>query len=123
MGRLAFKSVAYPIGKHAQTNFGPDMTVPNQALSLEEIVARFTRMEPLAIGKQVNYHESEDDLEKVAGMDPVDKAMFLAKLKRVEERWNDQEARRKAKIEQEERERIAERVRLEEAAKKALPTS
>lgn len=43
--------------------------VPNQSLTLKEILRRFVRKEPLAIGRDGIYNDSLGDLEKLANAD------------------------------------------------------
>lgn len=94
---------------------GKSLVVPNQALSLQEILARFTRGEPLAIGREGQYHESEDDLEKISRMDPVDQEEFRQKWSETQQLYEQQENTRKEnrrkKYEKAEREKIAQELR------------
>lgn len=90
---------------------GKVLTVPNQNMSLKEILTRFTRNEALPIGKDQTFHEGEYDLEKVKASDLVDKAEFIDKMKETQSAYKKQElAKEKAaraaaqkKIEDEER--------------------
>lgn len=99
---MKFKSVATPEVWPGRKVMGPKIVVPNQAMTLHEILERFTRQEELPIGKDVQYHESEDDLEKVSHMDLVDRAEYIESLKETQKVFKTQEAK-KAK---EEKERI-----------------
>lgn len=76
------------------------LTLPNQAMSLQEIISRFIRAEPLAIGKDVSFFESEDDLEKLLRLDPVDKDAYIAKMRKVQSDYNTQEELRAQKREE-----------------------
>lgn len=102
---------------------GPKKVVPNQSMSLEEILSRFTRGEPLEIGRDAQFHESDDDLEKVSHMDLVDKAEFAEKLEDTKRKYDKQE-KTKAKKLAEQREKmavdqiIADKKAAEEAAEK-----
>lgn len=64
-------------------------------MSLQEILQRFTRNETLPIGKDVSYHESDDDLEKISHMDIVDKLEFVEAQKETQKVFDRQE---KAKL-------------------------
>lgn len=72
------------------------ITVPNQALSLKDILERFTRGEPVAVGKQANWDEEADtessiDYEKLATADLVDKAEYVNHLRDVKRKYDKQE--------------------------------
>lgn len=95
---MKYRAIACPARVVGQTNFGPKIVVPNQSMSLQEILERFTRGEPLEIGKPVQYHESNDDLEKVSKMDLVDKAEYVDKLKRTQKDYEKQERRREKAV-------------------------
>lgn len=74
------------------------MVVPNMSLSLQEILERFTRGEPLEIGKDYNYDEQgDDDLEKVRHMDLVDRQEYVDKLKQTKKFYTAQEKARAEK--------------------------
>lgn len=112
---MKFKSKAIPDIVPGVTATGKKLVVPNQSISLEEILRRFTRGEPLQIGRDVQYHESEDDLEKISKMDLVDQEEFRQRQLETQELFKQQEKdRRKAqrkKFLDEERSRIAEELR------------
>lgn len=95
---MKYKSEATPSPSVGVGKWGPKMTVPNQSMSIQEILERFTRDEALPIGQDVQYHESEDDLEKIAHMDLVDREEYTDKLKEVQKAYKVQEAK-KAKAE------------------------
>lgn len=58
------------------------LTVPDQTLSLAEILERFTRDEALPIGHDVSYDDdAEVDYEKMKYADLVDKAEFADRMK------------------------------------------
>jgi hypothetical protein len=92
------------------------LTVPNQAMSLQEILNRFVRNEPLAIGKDVNYHESDDDLEKLARLDPVDKMAYIQKMQEVQDKFQAQEESRRLKMEEKARQEFLEKLEKEKSA-------
>lgn len=99
-----------------------DQVVPDQSMSLEEILTRFVRGESLPVGKEVNHGDESDnplnvDLEKLANSDLVDKEEFIDKLKDLQEKYNAQEAK-KAQAEAERK-----RKEFEELDKKRIRTA
>lgn len=56
--------------------------VPNQSMSLQEILRRFVKRESLPAMKEGIYHEGEYDLEKVAKMDMVEQSDILEEVKK-----------------------------------------
>ncbi|QCQ85055.1 hypothetical protein [Blackfly microvirus SF02] len=97
---MKFKSIATPAPSPGQTIPGKYLVQPNQTMSLSEILERFTRGEPLSIGKpEPTYHESEDDLEKISHMDPVDKQEFIDRQKETQKRFDKEEKQRKKREE------------------------
>lgn len=118
---MKFKSLSIPKETKGQGPFPPSITVPDQSLSLEEILQRFTRGEPIQAGHDTSYHESEDDLEKVSHMDLVDREEYVDKLKITQANYDKQE-KRKAKAEKERLEKIAlEEIKAEQQKKGASP--
>lgn len=111
---MRFKSRAIPGVSEGSKAEGPELVVPNQALSLQEILKRFTRNQPVAVGREASFDEGEEDLEKVAHGDLVDRAEFVEKQKELQRKYKAQEeAKEKA-----ERDRVyKEAVKL--AAKEA----
>lgn len=106
-----FRSKAFPGNNPGTPTLDPKIVVPDQSLSLREILERFTRGEPLHIGKDVQYDESgDDDLEKVSKMDLVERDEFIQKQKDVQDRYSKQEKRKAA----------AEKKRLDELAVQKL---
>lgn len=61
-------------------------TVPNQSLSLREIIKRFVRREPLPMSKEGTYFEGDYDLEKLGSSDITEKHEVLEDLKKDTER-------------------------------------
>lgn len=51
----------------------PKLTVPNQSMTLREIIRRFTRKEPLAIQKEGFYETRFGDIDALARMDITEK--------------------------------------------------
>lgn len=93
---MKFKSIAIPGPSMGVKITGKKIVVPDQSLSLQEILDRFTRGEPLEIGRDVQYHESDDDLEKMSHLDPVDKAEYIEKLKETQRKFDRQEKQKAA---------------------------
>lgn len=91
---MKYKSISVPAPSPGELGGRKKLVVPNQALSLQEILERFTRKEALPIGRDANYHESDDDLEKVAHFDLVDKEEFSDKLMETQKTYKKQEAER-----------------------------
>jgi len=118
---MRFKSIAIPAASKGYKVPGKSETVPSQSMSLQEILMRFTRNEALPIGKQVSFHESEDDLEKVHAMDLVDRQEYYDKLEETKKQYAKQEkakadlAKKQAriKVEQEAREELARKARAQ----------
>lgn len=96
---MQYKSIAVPAPSEGHKPLKLKLTVPNQSMSLQEILERFTRGEPLPIGQQIEYHESDDDLEKLKTMDLVDREEFIDKLKKTQKDFEQQE-RKKAEKQQ-----------------------
>lgn len=107
---MRYKQVAFPKPSKGLKITGKRLVVPNQAMSLQEILERFTRNEPLPIGKDVSYHESDDDLMRVSRMDLVDRQEYVQKLEETKKAYDRQEKakekKRREKLEAEEREKI-----------------
>lgn len=72
-----------------------DIVVPDQSMSLEYILKRFTRGEPVAVGHETSEGIQEEDLEKMKHADLVDKAEFKDRLEQVKTKHAEQEARKK----------------------------
>lgn len=95
---IKFKSTAYPMPSE-----GKDFkhvvkgVVPNRAMSLKEILERFTRNEALPIGQDAQYHDSDVDLEKLRHMDLVDRAEYAQKMADVQKQHAQQEKAKHAK--------------------------
>lgn len=101
---------------------GKKQVVPNQALSLAEIIERFSRNEVLPIGRETSYDDGDDDLEKVAQSDLVDRAEFSKKMEDIKTKYEAQEKRKKAAQAKKLAEEAKEQAKKElaaEAAKKA----
>lgn len=124
---MKFKSIAWPEPSVGILVGGPELVVPNQALTLRQILERFTRNQALPVGRETGYDEGEEDLEKVAHMDLVDKAEHMEKWRKTQKAYEAQEkAKAKARSEQlekEEREKLAEQIRKEQKAASSAKTA
>lgn len=121
---MKFKSISVGGNSQGMTITAKKQVVPNQSMSLQEILERFTRGEALAIGRGTpEYHESEDDLEKLKNSDLVDRQEYLDKLKATQGNYAKQEKRKEAarlkKLEEEERAKIAAKLAAEKDPPKA----
>lgn len=94
---MEFKSIATPRPWEGVSIVGKKIVVPDMSLTLTEILDRFTRGEPLEIGQDASYHESEDDLEKIAHWDLVDRQEYIDKMKGVQARYEREEKARQEK--------------------------
>jgi len=124
---IKFRSVAFPKPSEGKSFEGQkDLVVPDQSLTLREILERFTRGEPVAVGQDAVFDDdSDEDLEKLSHMDLVDKAEYVEKLKQVQKAHERQEKERERK-EKEDAQKAAEeavnkRIRL--AARKIAKES
>lgn len=94
---MKYISIAAPAPSVGSRTGSKKLTVPNQSMSLEEILRRFTRGEPLAIGREGSFNEEVDeDLEKLATRDLVDRQEYVDKLKQKQELFKQQDKARKA---------------------------
>lgn len=123
--QISFKSIASPEPGAAPKLRGPKLVVPNQAMSLQTILERFTRGEPLEIGRgQPQFDEGPEDLEKLAHADLVDKAEAAEKFRETQRKYKKQE-NLKHKVEKERLDKLAveklasDKKAAEEAAKNA----
>lgn len=89
------------------------LTVPNQSLSLQEIIDRFIRNESVPVGFPTEFHESEDDIEKLRKMDPVDRAEYIKKMKDVQARYNEQEEKKRLALEDKTRKEFIAKIEAE----------
>lgn len=76
--------------------------VPDQSMSLREILERFTRGEAVPIGKEGTFDDHADsddsiDLEKIAKADLVDREEYHAKLQETKNAYEKQEKAKSAK--------------------------
>lgn len=80
-----------------------DQVVPDQSLSLEEILTRFTRGEAMPVGMETQEGIEDDnplnvDLEKLANSDLVDKEEFIGKLRDLQNEYTKQEKQKAAEV-------------------------
>lgn len=129
--KVSFKKGAWPAPAPGEDYSQEiDQVVPDDSLSLEEILIRFTRGEALPVGHDVQDGEDSDnplnvDLEKLRNSDLVDKEEFIEKLKEVQRKYDAQE-KEKAAVEEKKRQeefarKDAKRIRL--AARKLAKES
>lgn len=98
-----------------------DIVVPDESMSLEEILKRFTRGEAVAAGHETEFdNDSEIDMEKLRNADLVDKAEMADQMKEVQKRFDEQEKARKdaLNLEKSEASKKAEEKRIRIAARK-----
>lgn len=77
------------------------ITVPNQSLSLKEILRRFVRNETVPVGKDTSYATYADvDLEKIQHADLVDRAAFIGKLSEISRLYQIQEKKKQLEAEE-----------------------
>jgi len=104
---MMYKSVAVPGPSVGAPGIKVKKVQPNMALSLEEILERFTRGESLEIGAgEGQYDDGPEDLEKMAHADLVDKAEAAQEFKETQKKYKKQEAD-KAKKEKERLDKLA----------------
>lgn len=105
-----------------------EIVVPDQGMSLKEILERFTRGEPVEQGHPVSYGEDESDnplnvdLEKLRNSDLVEKAEYADKLKEIQKTHQSQERKKSAKIaaDKEKARKLAEEERINQEVEKRL---
>lgn len=92
-------------------------TVPNQSLSIKEIVARYVRGLPadVQIKQGVYMEQHAHDFNKLSMMDSADKAFMAGEMRdRVEQLGSQIEADKRAYAEAQEQKKADEKARLEE---------
>lgn len=113
---MKYKSTSIPAPSEGVSFDGiKSEVVPDQSLSLKEILERFTRGEPLAIGREPVYHDSEDDIAKLPFMDLVDQEEYRESLLETQRVYTLQQKERERKAIEEEIRRKAQ----EEEARRA----
>lgn len=99
---MKFKAVAFPPTSPGERSIDVDMVVPDQSMTLKEILLRFTRNETLPIGRDPMYSDGLEDIEKLRDMDLVDREAYVTELKAKQAKYKAQEeAKRKAAVEAE----------------------
>lgn len=105
---MKFKGKAIPAPSEGLVITELDQTVPDQSMSLREILERFTKGEALPVGKAAEWGNGQDpegdsplniDLEKAANWDLVERQEFNEKvdeMKREVERVNKTRAEKAA---------------------------
>lgn len=88
---MKYKSIASPAPWKGVKLGDKKLVVPNQSMPLEEILKRFTRGEPINVGKEAQYDDGPDDLEKMAHMDLVDREEYIDRLKATQRGYEKQE--------------------------------
>lgn len=107
------KAVLYPVVPRVrQVKFGKRVTVPNQAMSLREMLKRFVRREPLPVEKEGVYIETEYDLEKIPHMDRTEQEAILSEVK-------EKTAKAKAKVDKFKKDQLDKAIAEEVAKQKA----
>lgn len=109
---MKFKKGAIPEEPDKGVDFSNEksIVVPDQAMSLQTILEKFTRGEELAIGMDSEFGDDNldnplnVDLEKLATADLTEKAEFVEELRKVQNDWRSVE---KAEAEKAEAERAA----------------
>lgn len=71
--------------------------VPNQCMSLAEIIKRFVRREPLPVAKEGVYEERFGDLEKIARTDITEQMEKVVELRDQNDQFIEKHKKRKAK--------------------------
>jgi len=85
------------------------VTVPNQAMSLKEMLRRFIHREPLPVEKQGVYIESDYDLEKLVKEDRTEQEAIIEDMKK-------DVARKKKRVEEAEEKALAVQKAKDDAA-------
>lgn len=92
---MKFRALAAPPKSVGQSFKGvKHIVLPNQAMTLQQILDRFTRGQPLPIGQSTFGTEEENrsfgiDLEKLAFMDLAEKDEYKKQLDAVVARYNE----------------------------------
>jgi len=74
-----FNKEKFPTVK--EMNNLPSMTVPDQSMSMREILSRYASGLPLGAGRVPIYEDPESDLPDLANMDLADRELYLANAK------------------------------------------
>lgn len=118
---MKFKGLAIPlVSQGISYKDVKKLTVPDDSLSLKDILERFVRGEPVSVGMEVNYdpeaeNDDAEDIEKLRHMDLVDREEYINKLKAKERLFRKQEEEEKMRLK-------AEKLAAERAAKEKEKT-
>lgn len=127
---FAYKQSARPMADKGISFKGvPNILVPDQGMSLNDILKRFTRGEAVPVGQPVHYEDAGDrfdiDVEKMQFADMTERAEFSKKLQEVRDEYDRQMKEKakadKAKAEAEAKKDFEKRVRI--AARKQAKQS
>lgn len=77
---LVYKKAYQRSAHHYETNGKPSMTVPNQAMTVRELIIRFASGIPLDAGK-VPIYEGELDLPDLDKMDLIEREAYYKELR------------------------------------------
>lgn len=86
-------------------------TIPNQSMTLQEILRRFVKREPLPLEHEGTFYDGEYDLEKLSKADRTEQDEVLSNVRDTVKRLKDDISQNEAK------EKAAKKARIE--AKKA----
>lgn len=117
MKTIAFRSNSFPEPSLGKKAIGKKIVVPDQSMSLAEILARFSRNEKVPVGHDVQYDESDVDIAKLGRMDLVDREEYVKKLKSTQEEYEKQEKRKQERVRKEAQAKVEEEIRASERAK------
>lgn len=100
---MSGKVVLYPARPRKGQSFKgvKKFVVPNQSMTLQEILRRFIRKESLPVAKDGIYEERFGDLEKLAKKDITEQFEVVEELKEVSRKKKKFDAEEKARIEKE----------------------
>lgn len=103
---MKFKGKAIPQPSEGLVITEVDQVVPDQSLSLKEILKRFVRHEALPIGNNASFGNGQDpegdsplniDLEKAAHWDLVERQEFKQKVEDMQRQYESQEKSKREK--------------------------
>lgn len=122
---VKFKAVAWPAPpKPKDYKDQVRVTLPDQSLSLEDILDRFTRNESVPVGKHVQFDSEAEldsamtvDIEKIMRADLVERANYFDMLENVKKTFEKEEKARQKKTAEAELEK---RIKAELAAREAV---
>lgn len=104
--KMKFKKTQIPAPSPGLVITEPDQVVPDQSLTLKEILQRFVRHEALPVGNNANFGNGQDpegdsplniDLEKAAHWDLTERDDFNATVAEMKNEFETQEKKKAAK--------------------------